>query len=151
MIEAPLVLVADDDEDILALVSYRLRRDGYDVACARDGAEALELARTRRPAVAVLDAAMPAMDGVDVVRALREEGLETRVVLLTARARPEDVRRGFDAGADGYITKPFSPAHLSWEVAALAAMAPEHDDAHTRAPEQPVGAVATARPSAQRA
>ena len=114
-----VVLIADDDEDILALLAFRLEREGYEVLAARDGEEALALARGRRPAVAVLDVAMPGLDGLAVARAIRADGLATRVVLLTARAREEDVRRGIAAGADGYITKPFSPAHLDWRLAEL--------------------------------
>jgi len=114
-----LVLVADDDEDILALLAFRLEREGYDVLAARDGGQALALARERRPAVAVLDVAMPRLDGYEVTRAIRAKGLATQVVLLTARAGEDEVRRGLEAGADGYITKPFSPAHLGWRLAEL--------------------------------
>jgi DNA-binding response OmpR family regulator len=115
----PVVVVADDDEDILALLAFRLEREGYDVLPARDGAHALALTRERHPAVAVLDVAMPGLDGLEVARAIRADGLDTRVVLLTARAAEQDVRRGLAAGADGYITKPFSPAHLGWRLAEL--------------------------------
>ncbi|HSJ94959.1 MAG TPA: response regulator, partial [Gaiellaceae bacterium] len=80
----PLVLVADDDEDILALVTFSLRRDGYEVVQARDGAEALELARERRPAALVLDVMMPKASGFDVTRALRAEGNDVPILLLTA-------------------------------------------------------------------
>ena len=115
----PLVLVADDEQDILELLAFRLEREGYAVLVARDGERALALARERHPAVAVLDVTMPCLDGFEVTRAIRADELDTRIVLLTARARQEDVRRGIDAGADGYITKPFSPAHLGWRLAEL--------------------------------
>jgi len=119
--EAPLVLVADDDEDILLLVTMRLRRDGYEVVQARDGTEALAAARERRPAVAVLDVGMPELDGLGVLAAIRADPqlAATRVLLLTAKAQESDVRRGFDAGADGYLKKPFSPAELAERVRAL--------------------------------
>jgi DNA-binding response OmpR family regulator len=116
-----LVLVADDDEDILLLVTTRLRRDGFDIISARSGDEALALVRERRPALAVLDIGMPGLDGVQVLEQIRaDDGLRTMlVVLLTAKAQESDVRRGFDAGADAYVKKPFSPADLSARVREL--------------------------------
>jgi DNA-binding response OmpR family regulator len=110
----PLVLIADDDEDILTLVALRFRRSGLEVILARDGEEALELIRTRAPDAAVLDIAMPKLTGLEVVRQIREsEATKTLpIVLLTARAGEKDVELGLDAGADEYITKPFSPQDL---------------------------------------
>ena len=117
----PLVLVADDDEDILLLVTTRLRRDGFDIISARSGGEALALVRERRPALAVLDIGMPGLDGVQVLEQIRaDDDLRAMlVVLLTAKAQESDVRRGFDAGADAYVKKPFSPADLSARVREL--------------------------------
>ena len=117
----PLVLVADDDEDILLLVTTRLRRDGFDIISARSGDEALALVRERRPALAVLDIGMPGLDGVQVLEQIRaDDDLRAMlVVLLTAKAQESDVRRGFDAGADAYVKKPFSPADLSARVGQL--------------------------------
>jgi DNA-binding response OmpR family regulator len=117
----PLVLVADDDEDILLLVTTRLRRDGFDIISARSGDEALALVRERRPALAVLDIGMPGLDGVQVLEEIRgDDDLRAMlVVLLTAKAQESDVRRGFDAGADAYVKKPFSPADLSARVREL--------------------------------
>ena len=119
----PVVLVADDDDDILLLVTTRLRRDGFDVIQARDGDEALDLALEHRPDIAVLDIGMPGLDGLEVVRAIRADDAtkDMRVLLLTAKAQESDVRRGFDAGADAYVKKPFSPAELSTRVRELAA------------------------------
>jgi len=115
------VLVADDDDDILLLVTTRLRRDGYEIVSASSGDRALELAREHRPAIAVLDIGMPGLDGLEVLEAIRadETLTDTRVVLLTAKAQESDVRRGYDAGADAYIKKPFSPAELSERVRSL--------------------------------
>ena len=117
----PLVLVADDDEDILLLVTTRLRRDGFETVSASSGDEALAVARERRPVLAVLDIGMPGLDGVQVLEHIRaDEDLRgIRVLLLTAKAQESDVRRGFDAGADGYVKKPFSPAELSARVREL--------------------------------
>ena len=123
MKEQTKVLVADDDDDILLLVTTRLRRDGFDVIQARDGDEALDLALEHRPDIAVLDIGMPGLDGLEVVRAIRADDAtkDMRVLLLTAKAQESDVRRGFDAGADAYVKKPFSPAELSNRVRELAA------------------------------
>jgi DNA-binding response OmpR family regulator len=115
------VLIADDDVDVLELVAFRLERAGYRVIQARDGEEALNAAVEQRPALAVLDVMMPKLTGYEVVRALRERE-ETRrmpVILLTARVQEADVSRGFEAGADDYIKKPFSPQELRARVEAV--------------------------------
>jgi DNA-binding response OmpR family regulator len=116
-----LVLVADDEEDIRALVAFRLERAGYEVITAADGEEALTLATTRLPDLVVLDMMMPKATGLEVTRSLREldETKEIPVILLTARAQEADVARGFEAGADDYVKKPFSPQDLQLRVQAL--------------------------------
>ena len=117
----PIVLVADDDDDILLLVTTRLRRDGFEVISARNGEEALALARERRPGIAVLDIGMPGLDGLEVLERIRADDTlkGTRVLLLTAKAQESDVRRGYDSGADAYVRKPFSPSDLSARVREL--------------------------------
>jgi DNA-binding response OmpR family regulator len=116
-----VVLVADDDDDILLLVTTRLRRDGFEIIEARTGNEALVLAQTRRPDIAVLDVGMPGLDGLEVLERIRADDVLSgmRVLLLTAKAQESDVRRGYDAGADAYVRKPFSPAELSARVREL--------------------------------
>ncbi|MGH3043613.1 MAG: response regulator transcription factor [Gaiellaceae bacterium] len=123
----PLVLVADDDPDILALVRFRLERDGYEVLSAPDGETALDLALARTPDIAVLDVMMPRLDGYEVTRRLREHGPTTGIpiILLTARVQEPDLERGFDAGADDYVTKPFSPQALGERVQAALGVRPE--------------------------
>jgi DNA-binding response OmpR family regulator len=108
------ILVADDSVTILAMVSSRLERAGFDVVTASRGDEALALALQVRPRVALLDVEMPGLDGVELARRLRAtpELAHTLVVLLTGRDRPEDVAAGMAAGADAYLTKPFSPQEL---------------------------------------
>ncbi len=115
------VLVAEDDEDILLLVATRLKRDGYDVVTARSGAEAFAFLQERRPEVAVLDIGMPPPDGLEIVRRVRKDSelRGTRLILLTAKAQETDVRRGLEAGADAYVSKPFSPSDLSARVKEL--------------------------------
>ena len=118
---APVVLVADDDEDILSLVVFRLERAGYEVVQARDGEQALRLARDRQPELAVLDVSMPKLTGYEVTERLRavEETRRIPVILLTARVQEADVSRGLEAGADDYVKKPFSPEELSSRVQAI--------------------------------
>jgi len=117
----PLVLVADDEEDIRALVAFRLKRAGYEVITASDGEEALLLATTRLPDLAVLDMMMPKATGLEVTRSMRDQEATKHipVILLTARAQEADVARGFEAGADDYVKKPFSPQDLQTRVQAL--------------------------------
>ena len=117
----PLVLVADDDPDILTLVGFRLERAGYDVLPARDGEEALALALERQPDLAVLDVMMPKLDGYEVTQRLRDNAATSGmpVILLTARVQEADITRGFEAGADDYIKKPFSPQELRARVQAI--------------------------------
>src|SRR5213592_1830462 len=114
------VLVADDEPHLLRLVKFRLEREGYTVITATDGDSALELARTWRPDLCVLDVMMPKRSGFEVLRALREgaDHREMKVIMLTARAQDRDVDAGFSLGADDYITKPFSPQELRVRVGA---------------------------------
>jgi DNA-binding response OmpR family regulator len=119
--EAPLVLVADDEEDIRSLVAFRLKRAGFEVITAADGEEALLLATTRLPDLVVLDMMMPKATGLEVTRSMREHEAtkDIPIILLTARAQEGDVTRGFEAGADDYVKKPFSPQDLQARVQAL--------------------------------
>jgi two-component system, OmpR family, phosphate regulon response regulator PhoB len=121
--DAPVVVVADDDEDILMLVRATLTRAGYEVVVARDGAAALALLGERPPAAAVLDIAMPEVDGLEVLARIRADPAtaELPVILLSARAQESDVVRGYELGASTYIRKPFSPRELS---AALETLVP---------------------------
>jgi DNA-binding response OmpR family regulator len=116
-----LILVADDDEDILALVSLRLRRLGYRVAEARDGEEALAEVARERPALVILDLMMPRVDGYGVIRRLRAdpETASLPVVVLSARARSADAAAGLEAGADVYLSKPFRAEELAAAIRGL--------------------------------
>jgi CheY-like chemotaxis protein len=114
MSEPLLILCADDDPDILALLVLRLERAGFRVAAAVDGERALELARELRPSLAVLDMMMPRLTGAQVVEALRADPAtsDLPVVLLSARAQEADIERGLAAGANAYLSKPFQAPEL---------------------------------------
>ncbi|GGK72294.1 response regulator transcription factor [Mangrovihabitans endophyticus] len=115
------VLVADDDADIRELVSFKLEQNGFEVIAVEDGQAALAQAREHRPRLAVLDLSMPGLSGIDVCRMLRAdpETADMLVVMLTARVQEQDVEGGFGAGADDYVTKPFSPRELTSRIQAL--------------------------------
>jgi DNA-binding response OmpR family regulator len=115
------ILVADDEEDVRELVTYRLSRSGYEVIGAGDGLEALELATQSPPDLMVLDVMMPKLDGYELTRRVRaEETLRSiPVILLTARSQESDVDRGFEVGADDYLRKPFNPDELVARVRAV--------------------------------
>lgn len=115
------VLVADDDADIRDLVTYKLEQAGLEVVSVADGQAAVETARTRHPDLAVLDVSMPGISGIDVCRTLRADPATANmlIIMLTARVQEQDVEGGFNAGADDYVTKPFSPRELVSRVQAL--------------------------------
>ena len=115
------VLVADDDADIRELVAFKLEQAGLEVITAADGQQAVEQARAHRPTLAVLDVSMPALSGIDVCRMLRADAgtADMLIIMLTARVQEQDVEGGFSAGADDYVTKPFSPRELISRVQAL--------------------------------
>ena len=121
MSERPLILCADDDDDILSLVALRLERAGFDVARVNDGEAAVDAARELRPAVAVLDVMMPKRTGLEVLAELRADpGLRgLKVILLSARVQESDVERGIEAGADAYLAKPFKAPDLVAKVEEL--------------------------------
>jgi DNA-binding response OmpR family regulator len=115
------VLIADDDPDILALVTFKVKQAGYTLITATDGAAALAAARETTPDLVVLDVSMPRMSGLEVCRELRADPATAKVpvLLLTARAQEADIEAGFDVGADDYVVKPFSPRELVARIAAI--------------------------------
>jgi two-component system, OmpR family, KDP operon response regulator KdpE len=114
----PVILVADDDEDILALVSLTLGQEDHEILAARDGVEALEIAIDCHPDVLVLDLRMPRLTGHDVLRMIREKEAtsDTRVIVLSAYVQSETVARVLEEGADSFMSKPFDPAALRARV-----------------------------------
>ena len=117
------VVVVDDDPDISALVAMKLSNVGYSVTVESDGEPGLATALDEQPDLVVLDWMMPGLTGIEVCRALRDDPrtASTVVLLLTARAHEEDIERGFAAGADDYLVKPFSVRELVNRVDALLA------------------------------
>jgi two-component system alkaline phosphatase synthesis response regulator PhoP len=112
------ILVVDDEQSILDLVSAYLQREGYQVYTAKDGRSGLEAARGYRPDLIVLDVMLPGMDGIELLTRLRRES-EVYVILLTARSEETDKIVGLSVGADDYLTKPFSPRELVARVKAV--------------------------------
>ncbi|MGH8990134.1 MAG: response regulator transcription factor [Acidimicrobiia bacterium] len=113
------VLVVDDEANITDLVGTALRYVGFEVATATTGREALERARAFRPELIVLDVMLPDLDGFEVTRRLRGEGLRIPVLFLTARDATEDKVAGLTLGGDDYVTKPFSLEELVARVRAV--------------------------------
>jgi len=114
-----LVLVADDDRAVREALERALQLNGFDVALAADGNEALSAAADRTPDCLVLDVMMPGYDGLDVTRRLRREGNRVPILLLTARDAVGDRVEGLDAGADDYLPKPFALEELLARLRAL--------------------------------
>jgi DNA-binding response OmpR family regulator len=112
------ILVADDEQDIRELVAYRLSRSGYRIIEARDGEEAFQLAASQALDMAVLDVMMPRLNGFDLTQQLRHTPATERlpILLMSASVQEADISRGFAAGADGYLTKPFTPDQLLTRV-----------------------------------
>lgn len=112
------VLIVEDEKNIVDIIRFNLRREGYDTLEAYDGEAGLALAREKKPDLLLLDVMMPKMMGFDVCRALRGEGDNVPVIILTAREEEEDKILGLEIGADDYITKPFSMRELMARVKA---------------------------------
>ena len=114
------ILVVDDEASVVEVVSLYLKREGYTVAVARDGLEALRQIESRKPTLVVLDLMLPHVDGLEIIRRLRnDKGSSVPVIMLTARSQETDRIYGLELGADDYVTKPFSPAELVARVKAV--------------------------------
>ena len=128
------VLVVDDEPQMAEALRRGLEREGYSIMLADDGLKALHLARTVEHDLMILDWMLPKLDGREVARRLREAGIRTPILMLTARDRLPDVVDGLDGGADDYLTKPFAFEILLARLRALARRIPD-----TREPRLKVG------------
>ncbi|EHQ42315.1 MULTISPECIES: response regulator transcription factor [Myroides] len=115
------VLLVDDEQDIIEIISYNLEKEGYQVSTARNGKEAIEKAKKELPHLIILDVMMPEMDGMEACENIRKIDSLQHVIITFLTARGEDYSQvaGFDAGADDYITKPVKPKVLMSKVKAL--------------------------------
>lgn len=115
------ILVVDDEADILNLLSYNLKKAGFEVLLAKDGPEAIGLARSKRPDLVILDIMLPDMDGTEVLKRLKSAGETSTIPVIMLTAKGEEIDRiiGFELGAEDYITKPFSPRELLLRVRAV--------------------------------
>lgn len=112
------ILVVDDDRVLADVVAFTLRREGFDVIQAYDGAAGLQRWHNEHPDLLILDVNMPKIDGFEVCRRIRAEA-KTPIILLTVRGEEDDIVSGLETGADDYIVKPFSPRQLVARVKAL--------------------------------
>lgn len=112
------VLIADDEPNIVVSLEFLMKREGYEVSIARDGQQALDLVRSLRPDMVLLDVMMPSKTGFEVLQAVRaDEAIAgTKILILTAKGRETDTAKGLALGADAYMTKPFSTRELAARV-----------------------------------
>jgi len=117
----PHILVVEDEDALSTLLQYNLDKEGYEVAVAADGEEALTLVSERLPDIIVLDWMLPKVSGIEVCRRLRQrpESRNVPIIMLTARGEESDRIRGLDTGADDYIVKPFAMSELSARIRAV--------------------------------
>ncbi|EOT27954.1 response regulator transcription factor [Enterococcus saccharolyticus] len=113
------VLIVDDEPSIVTLLTFNLEKEGYQVTSASDGLEGYELALTQPFDFLILDVMLPNLDGIEITRKLRQEKIETPILVLTAKDDPIDRILGLEIGADDYLTKPFSPREVLARMKAI--------------------------------
>src|SRR5262245_58784086 len=113
------IVVIEDDPSILRGLEASLHTESYEVLCAADGENGYRLVRDEGPDLVILDLMLPKLNGHDICRQIRRHGLATPIMMLTAQAMETDRVQGFDAGADDYVTKPFSVRELLGRVRAI--------------------------------
>lgn len=118
--ERERILIVDDEPSVVEVVSLYLKREGYEAFTAHNGRDALRLIREQQPTLVVLDLMLPEVDGLEIIRRLRDDyGEDVPVIVLSARRQETDRIYGLELGADDYVTKPFSPAELVARVNAV--------------------------------
>jgi two-component system alkaline phosphatase synthesis response regulator PhoP len=132
------ILVVDDEEDILELVTYNLNKDGYRVTGVSSGEDALRMTRSEPPALILLDLMLPGIDGLEVCRLLKSDPNHSHIpiVMLTAKGEEADIVTGLELGADDYVTKPFSPRILLARVRAVLRRKDRHSEQKIGVPVQ---------------
>jgi two-component system phosphate regulon response regulator PhoB len=115
------ILIVDDEEDIIELIQYNLKNEGYSILTADAGEQAIKIAKQARPDLIVLDLMLPGMDGLEVTRYLRsnDQTRDLPIVILTAKGEESDIITGLELGANDYISKPFSPKVLTARIRAI--------------------------------
>ncbi len=113
------ILVVDDETSIAKLLQFNLEKAGFEVVAAYDGKQALEMVYQEKPDFIILDLMLPKMDGMDVCKALRQERIQTPILMLTAKDDELEKILGLELGADDYLTKPFSPREVVARVKAI--------------------------------
>ncbi len=115
------ILIVDDEPNILMSLEFLMKKEGYEVFIARDGGEAIKIIDSDKPDVVVLDIMMPNVDGYEVCQYIKGDAdkRQTQVIFLSAKSKQEDIDKGYDMGADLYLTKPFSTRNLVKEVKRL--------------------------------
>lgn len=122
------LLLVEDESKVASFISKGLEEEGYTVDCAYDGKKGLELLRESSYDAVLLDLMLPEVDGLEVLRTMRSQGLDTPVLIITAKSSKEDVVRGLDSGSDDYLTKPFSFEELLARIRALLRRSKKVDD-----------------------
>ena len=113
------ILIVEDELDVLDLIDFNLTRRGYVTAGSLDGIDAMKKIRHFKPDLVVLDLMLPQMDGWKICRYVRQQNMDCRILMLTAKAMPDDRVKGFEIGADDYMTKPFDIKELIIRVERL--------------------------------
>ncbi|MFA6358297.1 MAG: response regulator [Candidatus Omnitrophota bacterium] len=123
------ILIVEDEKDIIKMIEYNLKKEGFRVIDARDGEDALDLAGREHPDLILLDLMLPGMDGLEVCKTLKKESktISIPIIMLTAKSQETDKVVGLELGADDYITKPFSPRELIARIRAVMRRAAEKE------------------------
>jgi two-component system alkaline phosphatase synthesis response regulator PhoP len=123
------ILIVEDEKDIIKMIEYNLKKEGFKVIDARDGEDALDLSLREHPDIILLDLMLPGIDGLEVCKTLKKESKTSSIpiIMLTAKSQESDKVVGLELGADDYITKPFSPRELIARIKAVLRRATEKE------------------------
>ena len=123
------ILIVDDEKDIVKMLDYNLKKEGFRTVLAYDGEDAIDLANRDNPDLIILDLMLPGMDGLEVCKTLKKENKTAKIpiIMLTAKVQEADKIVGLELGADDYITKPFSPRELIARIKAVLRRIKEKD------------------------